>query len=136
PEGVLAFLTWGSVPPPLTWLRGAEMIAPGTWRLWRQDGRDVRGTFADTRHVYLSDRRRRQSPGELDEAIGTAFRDSVRAHLVADVPVGIFLSGGIDSGAIVSAATSVGARRLQTFTVGFDDATSESRRAEVVAQAF
>ena len=64
------------------------------------------------------------------------MRDSVRAHLVADVPVGVFLSGGIDSGALVSAATSAGATNLQTFTVGVDDGTSEADLAREVAEAF
>jgi asparagine synthase (glutamine-hydrolysing) len=55
---------------------------------------------------------------------------------VADVPVGVFLSGGIDSGALVSCATSVGAANLQTFTVGFDDVSSETDRARLVATMF
>jgi asparagine synthase (glutamine-hydrolysing) len=68
--------------------------------------------------------------------VADALRDSVRAHLVADVPVGVFLSGGIDSGALVSCATSVGASHLQTFTVAFDDASSESALARLVAESF
>ena len=60
----------------------------------------------------------------------------MRAHLVADVPVGVFLSGGIDSSAIVSAARSIGATGLQSFTVAFDDVSSESRFARTVASAF
>ena len=56
---------------------------------------------------------------------------------MADVPVGVFLSGGIDSGAIVSAAASAGARNLQTFTVGFEHApSSEVPHARVVARRF
>ena len=136
PEGVLGFLTWGSVPPPLTWLRDARMLAPGSWLEWRQNGSERRGTFADSREPYRSDRRRPFSDRELGDAIGAAVRDSVRAHLVADVPVGVFLSGGLDSGALVSAATSAGATRLQTFTVGFDDTTSEAGQAALVAATF
>src|SRR5205085_1368671 len=68
--------------------------------------------------------------------VADAVRDTVRAHLVADVPVGVFLSGGIDSGAIVSCATSIGAANLQTFTVGFDDESSESGRAKQAAELF
>ena len=68
--------------------------------------------------------------------VAPAVRESVRAHLVADVPVGVFLSGGIDSGALVSCATSIGASNLQTFTVGFDDESSEVERARSVADAF
>jgi asparagine synthase (glutamine-hydrolysing) len=135
-SGILAFFRWGSIPPPLTWLRGAEMLAPGTWLEWRQDGRSARGVFADTRDAYRSDRRRPMSARTFREAVGEAVRDSVRAHLVADVPVGLFLSGGIDSSAILSAASSVQAADLQTFTIGFDDRSSEAARARGVAAMF
>ena len=136
PAGVLAFLAWGSVPPPLTWRRGAEMLTPGAWRIWRSADRETHGVFADTREVYRSDRRHPRSEAALRAEVGAAVRDSVRAHLVADVPVGVFLSGGIDSSAIVSAALSAGASDLQTFTVTFDDPTSEAAPAREIAKAF
>ena len=138
--GIAAFLAWGSVPPTLTWLQGAEALPAGGWRIWRLDGREERGVFADARHFYRrpsdGSHTRKTDLGAWRAAVGAAVRDSVRAHLVADVPVGVFLSGGIDSGAIVSAATSIGASNLQTFTVGFDDETSESSRARRVAAHF
>ncbi len=137
--GVLAFLEWGSVPPPLTWTRGVEMLAPGTWRRWAAGSgalAETRGSFADPRAAYLS----RPGPARSLDAyradVAASLRDSVRAHLVADVPVGVFLSGGIDSGAIVSCAEAAGARQLQTFTVGFDGESSESERASLVAGRF
>jgi asparagine synthase (glutamine-hydrolysing) len=136
PAGVAAFLAWGSVPPPLTWLGGADTLAPGAWCLWRQDGVERRGVFADARDAYHTAPRTASSEHDWQREVGEAVRDSVRAHLVADVPVGVFLSGGIDSGAIVSAATSAGAPDLQTFTVGVDDASSESERARDVAKMF
>jgi len=137
---VLAFLEWGSVPPPLTWARGVEMLAPGTWRRWRADrpSAPVRSAFADARDAYRRDphTKRPESTDAFRADVADAVRDSVRAHLVADVPVGVFLSGGIDSGALVSAAASAGATNLQTFTVGFDDECSESGRARRVAASF
>jgi asparagine synthase (glutamine-hydrolysing) len=136
PAGVLAFLEWGSVPPPLTWTRGVEMLPPGTWACWTAGvSTATRGVFADARNAYVDDHRS-ISVDALRADVTDALRDSVRAHLVADVPVGVFLSGGIDSGAIVSSATSIGAANLQTFTVGFDDETSESERARRVAETF
>jgi asparagine synthase (glutamine-hydrolysing) len=134
--GVLAFLSWGSVPPPLTWAEGVEALEPGTWWSWRRDGRELRGTFADVRRLFLSSARRPQSDDDFRAATGEAVRDAVRAHLVADVPVGVFLSGGVDSGALVSAAVAAGASGLRTFTVGFDDPASESAPARSVAKAF
>jgi asparagine synthase (glutamine-hydrolysing) len=136
PSGIAAYLAWGSVPPPLTWTRDVDMLPAGTWRQWRRDGIERGGVFADVRDAYRSDRAPALSGREWREAVGAAVGDSVRAHLVADVPVGVFLSGGIDSGAIVSAAVSAGAADLQTFTVGFDDAASETARARSVAARF
>src|SRR5262245_30342634 len=135
PSAVLAFFAWGSVPPPLAWNRGAETLEPGTWFEWRQDGGERRGSFVDARQPYLSLDKRTARAADLRERAAEAVRDSVRAHLVADVPVGVFLSGGIDSGAIVSAAATAGAN-LQTYTVTFDDGPSEARRPKSVADAF
>jgi len=136
--GVLAFLEWGSVPPPLTWTRGVDMLAPGTWRRWQigSSTTETRGAFADARDFYRATAQAPQSVEAFRGDVAAALRDSVRAHLVADVPVGVFLSGGIDSGALVSCATSAGASALQTFTVAFDDASSESARAKQVAELF
>jgi asparagine synthase (glutamine-hydrolysing) len=136
PAGVLAFLAWGSVIPPLTWQHGVETISAGGWYRWRGNTIE-RGVFADQRDPYRHESVPPQkSEGEYRERVGAAVRDAVRAHLVADVPVGVFLSGGIDSAAIVSAAASIGAADLQTFTVAFDDASSEADRARVAANAF
>jgi asparagine synthase (glutamine-hydrolysing) len=136
--GVLAFLEWGSVPPPLTWTRGVDMLAPGTWRKWQMGASmtTTSGVFADARDAYAAGSRQQISEDAFRLDVSKAMRDSVRAHLVADVPVGVFLSGGIDSGAIVSCAASAGATNLQTFTVGFDDESSETTRARQVADLF
>jgi asparagine synthase (glutamine-hydrolysing) len=133
--GVLGFLAWGSVIPPLTWQSGAEMLQPGGWCRWR-GGAIERGTFADVRDVYRAGPSAPVSESDYRAEVGAAVRDAVRTHLVADVPVGVFLSAGIDSGAIVSAAASAGAAGLQTFTVAFDDASSEGERARRVAEQF
>ncbi len=134
--GVLGFLAWGSVIPPLTWQHGVEVLAPGTWMRIRANG-VARGAFADAREVYRArEFAAARSDRDYRAEVGDAVRDSLRAHLVADVPVGVFLSGGIDSGAIVSAAVSTGASNLQTFTVAFDDRTSEGDPARRVADAF
>jgi asparagine synthase (glutamine-hydrolysing) len=135
-SAVLAFLAWGSVPPPLAWNSGVEMLDAGTWVEWRQDRAVDRGRFADAREPFLTEEGGAHSERELRDAAAGAVQSSIRAHLISDVPVGVFLSGGIDSGALVSWATSVGAANLRTFTVGFDDRSSETDRAASVAAAF
>jgi asparagine synthase (glutamine-hydrolysing) len=135
PAGVLGFLAWGSVPPSLTYVAGVESLAPGSWMRWAHDGASVRETFADVAAVY-----ERPPSGcsesDLRQRVGAAVRQSVAAHLVADVPVGVFLSGGIDSSAILSAAADAGATALNTYTVRFDDRSSEHEYARLVASRF
>ncbi|MGE0041803.1 MAG: asparagine synthase (glutamine-hydrolyzing) [Vicinamibacterales bacterium] len=133
PAGVLGFLRWGSIPAPLTWRRGVEALEPGTWRRFRLDGEDEQGVFADAREAWTG-----APAGAIDPAaVGRALESSVAAHLVADVPVGVFLSGGLDSSALVAVASRLGSRPLETFTVTVDDpAADEARFAAQVASAF
>src|SRR5439155_9616706 len=69
--GVLGFLAWGSVIPPLTWQRGVEMLAPGTWCRWR-DGRAERGVFADARDAYRSDSAPRRAERDYRAEVAAA----------------------------------------------------------------
>lgn len=137
PAAVLAFLRWGSIPGPLTWLRDSIALEPGTWRRWSSDRSSVCGRFADARDLWRCDSGSTgRSEADLRDATRAALADSLRAHLVADVPVGCFLSGGIDSSALVALASAQG-RPLQTFTVVVDEAThSEERFAAETAQRF
>ena len=135
PAGVMAYLSWGTVPASLTWMEGVESLTPGTWLRRTVDGLTVQRRFADMAAVYA---RPASGCGEqaLKDRVRGAVQDSVAAHLVADVPVGVFLSGGIDSSAILSAAVNAGARGLNTYTVRFDDSSSEHDYAGLVASPF
>ena len=135
PAGVLAFLAWSYIPSPQTWLRGAEHFAPGTWKTWHADGSQQSGTFADFTQVYEGDTA--EDERELCAGASEAIRDSVAAHLIADVPVGLFLSGGIDSTAIVAHARTATSGELHTYTVSGDvPSLSEIEPARRVATFF
>jgi asparagine synthase (glutamine-hydrolysing) len=134
PAGVLGYLAWGTVPPTLTCVAGVESVAPGTWARWDAHGTRVQSAFADVGAVY--ERASGATESELRERTGAAVQDSVAAHLVADVPVGLFLSGGIDSSAILSAAVEAGIGGIDTYTVRFDDRSSEHEYARLVASSF
>ena len=137
PAGVLAYLAWASIPAPLTWLRGVEALDAGTWCRWSRDGRQTRGCFADATRVYVTAPEAATSEAAVRRRVSEAVCDTVRAHLVADVPVGVFLSGGIDSGAIVSTARGMIGGDLHTYTVVVDeDEYSEASLAREVAEAF
>jgi asparagine synthase (glutamine-hydrolysing) len=135
PAGVLGYLAWGTVPPTLTCIAGVESLAPGMWTRWSAEGAREQRAFADMAAVYA-----RPFSGatesQLRDRAGAAVQQSVAAHLVADVPVGIFLSGGIDSSAILSAAVNAGISGVNTYTVRFDDRSSEHQYARLVASAF
>ena len=135
PAGVLGFLEWGTVPPSLTYVAGVQSLPPGSWMRWSQDGRRVQKPFADVAGVYARPFSG-STEGAFRERVGEAVQQSVAAHLVADVPVGVFLSGGIDSSAILSAAVEAGVSGLNTYTVRFDDRSSEHEYARLVASAF
>jgi len=135
PAGVLAFLAWSYVPAPLTWLRGVESLAPGTWKRWHDGGRVEGGTFADFTTVYEGEAAIGED--ELRARTQEALRDTVAAHMVADVPVGIFLSGGIDSAAVVASARATVTGELHTYTVAGDvPSMSELEPARRVATSF
>lgn len=140
PAGHAGFFLWGSVPSPWTLYRGISGLPAGHWmRVDAQAG----GTpvsyhrIADTlRHAAVH-----PAKGDRDTAIralAAAVGESVRAHQVADVPVGIFLSSGIDSGVIASAA-SIPPQESRTITLGFNEfagtANDEVPLAEEVARA-
>ena len=135
PAGVLGFLAWGTVPPSLTYVAGVASVPPGSWLRWSQDGRRTQQQFASVTDVHARPLSGCTQP-ELRERVGAAVRQSVGSHLVADVPVGVFLSGGIDSSAILSAAVDAGVSSLNTYTVRFDDRSSEHEYARLVASVF
>jgi asparagine synthase (glutamine-hydrolysing) len=133
--GVLAFLAWSHIPSPLTWLRSVESLPPGMWKRWHADGRTVTGTFADAADVYED--RTPIAEEELLAQARQAMKDSVAAHMVSDVPVGVFLSGGLDSAALVANARSVAEGALHTYTVGTDvPSMSEIGEARETATSF
>lgn len=113
PAGLVGFLLWGFVPDPWTLYRGIRALPAGH-------------VMEVTRGV-VGEPHRFASPFELtaeasDEGdVGAAIEDSVRAHLVADVPVAVFLSAGLDSGMIAALAARIGAGPPSTFTLRFEE---------------
>ena len=80
---------------------------------------------------------RTESEDELAEELRACLRDSVRAHLIADVPVGVMLSGGIDSSALTAFAALESSERVRTFSIGFEEQTfNELDKARAVAKRY
>lgn len=114
-----AYLTYLYVPAPMSAFRAVRKLEPATTLVYR-DGR------ASLRRYWSLDFAGKREPcglEELHEEIRAGIRAAVRRRLVADVPIGALLSGGIDSSAVVAAMAQEASGRVKTFSIGFDTET-------------
>ena len=129
-DALEAFLTFNCVPAPLTIFEGVRKLPAGQLLIW-EGGEPRLERFARPAPAP-ADGVRRESADELAEELRARLRDSVRAHLVADVPVGVLLSGGVDSALLAAFAAQETSEPLRTFTIGFRersfDETADARR--------
>src|SRR5207237_2648959 len=105
-----AFLSFNSVPGPLSIFVDVRKLLPGHTLTW-SDGRVELARFARTGPLAA---RSGEDEAELVEECRARLRDSVRAHLIADVPVGVLLSGGVDSGTLAALAAEESSERVRT----------------------
>jgi asparagine synthase (glutamine-hydrolysing) len=134
-RAVEAFLAFNSIPSPLSVFREVAKLPAGHLLLW-QDGEVELQRFARPQPVD-AEAVRREPEQRLAAELRDRLRDSVRAHLVSDVPVGVFLSGGIDSAAITALAAEESGERMRTFSIGFQERSfDELERARLVAQRY
>lgn len=116
PAGMTGFYLWGSVPEPWTYLRGVMSLPAGCSMLVDQNGPRTPRRFHSVPERYLAAERSNAPVSE--EEVAAALLESVNLHLVADVPVGCFLSAGIDSGAMLGLMRDAGAS-VSAITLGF-----------------
>src|SRR5215203_2161995 len=130
-----AFLAFNSIPAPLTIFRDARKLPPGHLLVW-EAGETRLERFARPAPATL-DELRGDDEAELIEELRGRLRDSVRAHLVSDVPVGVLLSGGIDSSALAALAAQESSEVVRTFSIGFEERSfDELGDARLVAQRY
>lgn len=128
-----AFLSRGSIAADESFWDGVSAVAPGTVVTADRDG-DRRRTYWSLDGVWRRPRAE-QRVDEIAPGIRAAIEDSVRAHLVSDVPVAVFLSGGVDSAALAAAARAHTSGRLQSLTVTMPgSALDESASARAAAE--
>ncbi|HEY7201678.1 MAG TPA: asparagine synthase (glutamine-hydrolyzing) [Candidatus Dormibacteraeota bacterium] len=126
------YLTLQYVPSPLTAFQGIGRVPPGHWLRWR-DGEVTVRRYWELRYGP----KHMEPEAELREELVRLLREAVAVRLESEVPLGAFLSGGVDSSAVVALAAQASGRRLQTFSIGFDaDGFDESAYARLVAERF
>ncbi|HET7588741.1 MAG TPA: asparagine synthase (glutamine-hydrolyzing) [Solirubrobacterales bacterium] len=135
PRAVAAYLAFNSIPAPLTIFAEARKLPPGHLLAW-EGGEPRLRRYARPGPVAAAEVRR-GSEAELAAELREVLDDSIRAHLVADVPVGVLLSGGVDSGAIAALASRHTSEPLRTFSIGFEEqGFDELSRARLVAARY
>lgn len=136
-DALIAYLRHGYVPAPHTIYAEAKKLPPGHLLEWREGSKPHIEAYWSARKVARSGRTHWASaPSEPEavEQLDTILRDAVKRQMIADVPLGAFLSGGVDSSTVVALMQAQSARPVKTFTVGFDESTyNEAKHAKAVA---
>ncbi len=134
-DALHAFLAFNSIPAPLTIFRDVRKLPAAHLLVWEAGTVAVSG-YAELRPAP-ADRLRREPGEQLEAELRERLRDSVRAHLVSDVPVGVLLSGGLDSSALAAFAAMESGERLRTFSIGFEESSfDELERARLIAERY
>ena len=132
-EALYHFLTFNQLPAPFTLFKGIKKLAPGHYlkisrasidevKYWEINPEDLTNLNGD----------------EVADRLYETLKEAVNKRMVSDVPVGAFLSGGVDSSAVVALMSNMGGRKVSTYSVGFNGMTSYDEReaAETVARRY
>ncbi len=131
-RSLVRYLQWGFVPGPETIIEGVSLLPPGQSLVI--DAHGVRTKRYWPKRVSLSPV---ETYAEAVEGVRECLADAVRAEMVADVPVGAFLSGGLDSSTVVALMAPHARGRLRTFSISFDEAGfNETPFMEAVAKRY
>ena len=135
PDALEAFLAFNSIPAPYSIFRDVRKLPAGHVLVW-QNGEVTVDRFARPGPAQ-EDELRDGDEAELIEELRARLRDSVRAHLLSDVPVGVLLSGGVDSAALAALAAQETPEPVHTFTIGFAERSFDERAdARLVADRY
>jgi asparagine synthase (glutamine-hydrolysing) len=130
-EGLYGYLTSGSVPEPHTLIKDIHCLPAGHWLQWKS------GQITQYRYWQIDFTPQSIEPAAAVQQVRNALIDSIEHHFVSDVPVGIFLSGGIDSTAVLALARQTQTGKLATYSIAFAESEyNEGDIARKVAQTF
>jgi asparagine synthase (glutamine-hydrolysing) len=134
-DALEAFLAFNSIPAPYSIFRDVRKLPAGHVLVW-ENGAVTLERYARPGPA-TADELRDGDEAELIEELRARLRDSVRAHLLSDVPVGVLLSGGVDSAALAALAAQETPEAVHTFTIGFAERSFDERAdARLVAERY
>jgi asparagine synthase (glutamine-hydrolysing) len=133
PTSVADYLAWLSVPAPKTIFKGILSLQPGECMRFQDGKLDVHAAWSI--RSIPTETAVSASRGEFVRELRSRLDDTIRAHILADVPVGAFLSGGLDSAVVAGLMSNATGNALRTFSIGFEeDGFSEADDAEATAR--
>jgi len=133
-EAMAQFLTFEYVPAPRSIFRGIRKLLPGHVLVFK-DGEALDKSYWDVRYAETNIEPRPEA--DYIEEITSRLKESVRRRLISDVPLGVFLSGGIDSSAVTAMMSEVAGAGIKTFSIGFKEKSfDELDFARIVAKKF
>ena len=130
PEAIDAYLSYSCVPAPLTAFKAIRKLEPGHWLRWKD------GTIETKRYWQPNfSNKIKVSEEEAIEETTRLLRESTRLRMISEVPLGAFLSGGVDSSTIVALMAQESSTPVKTFSIGFEEEDfSELKWARMVAE--
>jgi len=123
PAGIVGFYLLGSIPEPHTLYKDIKAVPAGSFIWIDPNGAAKPSSFFSMGKIFSEARNQQVNLNAMDfkQIVSDALNETIKYHFIADVPVGAFLSGGIDSNAIIALATECGYQDLQTLTLGFSE---------------
>ncbi len=130
PEAIDAYLSYSCVPAPLTAFRSIRKLEPGHWLRWKNGSIEMQRYWSPdfSKKIKISER-------DAIEETTRLLRESTKLRMISEVPLGAFLSGGVDSSTVVALMAQESSTPVKTFSIGFDDEDySELKYARMVAE--
>jgi asparagine synthase (glutamine-hydrolysing) len=121
PEAIRLYTQFSYIPDPWTPYRAIRKLSPGSWMRCHEDGRIEQGRYWTLPVPAAEHAPDLTEAGACDE-VRNVFDESVRLRMIADVPLGAFLSGGIDSSMVVASMARHSSEPVKTFSIGFEEA--------------
>ncbi|HDY70816.1 MAG TPA: asparagine synthase (glutamine-hydrolyzing), partial [Nitrospirae bacterium] len=115
------YLSYNYIPSPLTIFKGIRKLSPGTMLIWEDGELETRKYWDITSKDYGYESDSPVSEEDYEEGLLERLKEAVRLQLISDVPLGVFLSGGLDSSTIVALIREVSNNNIKTFSIGFED---------------
>jgi asparagine synthase (glutamine-hydrolysing) len=135
-EALRLYFQFGYIPDPFTAFRAVRKLMPGCWLEYDMDGRTSHGRYWRM-PAFTPGAPERMGKAETCVQLRNGFDEAVRMRMIADVPLGAFLSGGIDSSLIVASMARQSSAPVKTFSIGFEEAAyNELEYAAMVARQY